>query len=96
MSTKQVMPQEQAPRLGDWLEDAACRGVDPNVFYGHVDAYALEICARCPVRRQCLAYAMELEDLDPRGGHGVWAGLSGSQRNQLRASRRQNDRRKQP
>jgi WhiB family redox-sensing transcriptional regulator len=33
------------------------------------------ICADCPVRRQCLAFA-----LDTRQDHGVWGGTSEQER----------------
>ena len=46
---------------GDWRERAACRGQDLAVFFPDtrgVDAMtnpaAVEICDRCPVRRECL------------------------------------------
>lgn len=46
---------------GDWRERAACRGTDLTVFFpegsgrnASVDPEAARLCARCPVRRDCL------------------------------------------
>lgn len=80
------------PPRGRWVERAACRGADPAVFYptatGPASKTALapirDICASCPVAAECLDYALACEDLDPYGGHGIWAGLTGKERNRLR------------
>lgn len=74
-------------RLG-WMTGAACRapGIDPGVFFpgrGEDYARAKAICATCPVRAQCLAYAMA----PPREKFGVWGGLS--ERERRRLARRQ-------
>jgi len=82
------------PPAGPWIRRAACRLVDPDLFYAHHPggrgrespgiAQARDICSECPVAAECLDYALTCEDLDPYGGHGVWAGLTGRERNQLR------------
>ena len=63
----------------DWRQLAACRHADPDLFFP-VSAsgpsldqitQANAICAHCPVRRQCLAFA-----LDTRQNYGVWGGMS--------------------
>ena len=70
-----------------WRRLAACRDADPELFFP-VSAsgpsldqitQAKAICAGCPVRRQCLAFA-----LDTRQDHGVWGGMSEQER-RLRA-----------
>jgi hypothetical protein len=38
------------------------------------------VCVTCPVRRECLDYALVADHVGPRGGHGIWAGLSEGQR----------------
>lgn len=70
----------------DWTEKAACRGTDIDVFFGseggraHL-AEALKLCARCPVRAECLQFALRIE-----GGkaecwrHGVFGGTTGPDR----------------
>ena len=71
----------------DWRQLAACRHADPELFFP-VSAsgpsldqitQAKAIWARCPVRRECLAFA-----LDTRQDHGVWGGVSEQER-RLRA-----------
>jgi hypothetical protein len=65
-----------------WWRSAVCVGTDVNVFYGERGGSASEarvICARCPVRAQCLRYA--LETWIP---FGVWGGASERQRRVLR------------
>ena len=71
----------------DWRQLAACRHADPELFFPVSAAgpsldqitQAKAICARCPVRRQCLAFA-----LDTMQDHGVWGGMSEQER-RLRA-----------
>lgn len=65
----------------DWQLHGACRGKDTRLFYPkapHVEAKAREakkVCASCPVRLQCRAWALrEGEE------HGVWGGLSEAER----------------
>jgi len=40
---------------------------------------AKDICRRCPVRNECLQYA-----LDRKESHGIWGGLTTKERNKLR------------
>lgn len=64
----------------DWQMDAACSGTDVEVFYpekGESPKPAKRICRRCPVRADCLEYAID----DP---HGVWGGTSDRERRRLR------------
>jgi len=71
----------------DWRSAAACRSADPELFFP-ISAFgqALEqvaeakaICARCPVRRQCLAFALRT-----RQAHGIWGGLTEEERDFIR------------
>jgi WhiB family redox-sensing transcriptional regulator len=69
-----------------WVERAACRAEPPDLFFPigvsgppeHV-ARAKAICLRCPVREQCLAYAMVTAQQ-----HGIWGGLTEDERRQAR------------
>lgn len=65
-----------------WPAQAACRGVDPDLFFpdrgGNVDA-ALATCAGCPVRATCLADALLRGER-----HGIWGGTSERTRRVLR------------
>lgn len=64
-----------------WRRDAACSHVDPELFYpekGGSAAAAKRICEGCPVRAECLVWALE------RGERfGVWGGLSERERRRL-------------
>lgn len=77
--------------LGDWRDGAACRAgsVDPEIFFPvAVDGPDLEaqavlaraVCAGCPVRAQCLAWAMESLP------YGIAGGLTEVERSRLRAT----------
>lgn len=70
----------------DWMRRAACKGQPDVVFFpDHEDdeqpdyTTARHICAGCPVRSQCLAYALELNIR-----HGMFAGLTPAERAALR------------
>ena len=74
-----------------WHEYAACRGEDPELFFpvgttGPAEAQvqsAKAICALCPVREECLQWA-----LDTAQDAGVWGGLSEEERRALRRGQR--------
>lgn len=82
-----------------WRHAAACAGTDPDIFYPvpetppgrrpaqpKPDYYeqARAICAKCPVRDQCLTEAMAEESGNAAGNrHGMRGGLSPSERYRL-------------
>jgi WhiB family redox-sensing transcriptional regulator len=66
----------------DWQTRAACRGYDANLFFAPSqqeskeereirESQAKSVCARCPVREECLDFA-----LATREPHGIWGGLN--------------------
>jgi hypothetical protein len=68
----------------EWMVDARCRGINPDLFHPEQGdnagfASAKAICAACGVREECLAYA-----LDNVEQHGVWGGLTESERRKIR------------
>ena len=66
----------------DWQASAACRDRSDTAFFAddvESAARAKAVCAVCPVRRDCLAFALH-HDLC----HGVWGGLTARQRQPLR------------
>jgi WhiB family transcriptional regulator, redox-sensing transcriptional regulator len=73
------------PMKGDWRLLAACQSADPELFFPVSStgksleqvAEAKAVCARCLVRRQCLAFALRTRQV-----HGVWGGLTEEERNQ--------------
>lgn len=78
------------PASRAWQKQAACRaeGVDLEVFFPEGStagvAEAREICAACPVARECLIDCMAYEGGKPAGSrHGMVAGMSPKQRHRL-------------
>lgn len=69
----------------DWRLRAACRGQDTNQWFGrpHETTHAVTICARCPVRAECLHECMQTEV--PTYRYGVYGGLTAAQRRALPA-----------
>lgn len=65
-----------------WQVDAACRGLDPDLFYierGELTASAKWVCASCPVTAECLDFALTHYEK-----FGIWGGRSERERRQLR------------
>lgn len=64
-----------------WLSLAACREADAFIFFPGPDgdtSAALRICSTCPVREECLAYALEA-----RERYGIWGGTTERERRRL-------------
>jgi hypothetical protein len=70
-----------------WLDDAACAELSISDYFveaGHVISEdVLEVCRRCPVRRQCLEVAYD-ERFNITGGY--FGGLSPGQRREMNLS----------
>lgn len=68
------------------MERAQCRGEDRSLFFpslGADTAKARVICSICPVRSECLNYAVADAEIV-----GIWGGTSARQRQKLRSERR--------
>jgi WhiB family transcriptional regulator, redox-sensing transcriptional regulator len=75
-----------------WEDRAACRGWNAQLFFGPDgetgqdreirEAKAKMICARCPIREQCLTYALRNSIK-----HGIWGGLNREERTRERRRR---------
>lgn len=68
-----------------WQYDALCAQTDPEAFFpekGGSTREAKSICAKCPVREQCLEWAL---DHDER--FGIWGGLSERERRKVKKER---------
>lgn len=81
-------PEEKGLLTSDtsWMERARCRDVKPEVFFpsdGLGVLVAQRYCAQCPVKAQCLDYALE-----NRIQHGVWGGESERARRRIGRKRR--------
>jgi WhiB family transcriptional regulator, redox-sensing transcriptional regulator len=81
----------------DWVQKALCKDEDPELFFpvGATGPAASQIraakavCIRCPVRLECLEWALATAQ-----DAGVWGGLCEDERKALRITRlRQGDRR---
>lgn len=74
-------------RDGDWQEAAACVRADPDLFFPNSPGglsfsqitRAKVVCAACPVRRECLEFA-----IDHDRGDGIWGGTTPKERNSVR------------
>lgn len=77
-----------------WQDRGRCRDLDPDLFFPPVEAESSEqrhareaaakaVCASCPVRQECLSWA-----LTNRERLGVWGGLTERERSLLGANRR--------
>jgi WhiB family redox-sensing transcriptional regulator len=75
----------------EWIERASCLEQDPDLFFPvgttgpaiEQTAKAKSVCAGCPVRVECLAWA-----LDTCQDAGVWGGLDEEERREIRRARR--------
>lgn len=85
------IPQQRTAPNVHWREDAACAGMDTEIFFPmasgdphHIEAVQLQIrvakaiCNDCPVVASCLQEAIRLGDV-----HGIFGGLTGKERRAL-------------
>jgi len=71
--------------LENWRHLSACRDMDTSTFFPATDDDAQQpkaVCAACPVREECLEYAIATRQDD-----GVWGGLDETERRRLRRRR---------
>ena len=64
-----------------WALDALCAEVDPDRWFpekGGSSKEAKAICRECPVRAECLEYALETQQR-----FGIWGGRSERERRRL-------------
>jgi WhiB family redox-sensing transcriptional regulator len=65
-----------------WQVGARCLQVDPEIFFperGGSSKAARAVCRECPVKTECLRYA-----LANREQFGIWGGTSERERRRLR------------
>jgi WhiB family redox-sensing transcriptional regulator len=78
---------DKEPARMDWRHRSACLDEDPELFFpiGNTGPAILQIeeakqvCRRCDVQEQCLAWALESGQ-----DHGVWGGMSEDERRALK------------
>mgnify|MGYP001133972254 CR=1 FL=1 len=74
-------PGTSAPQPPAWIARGECRHVDPEVFFppkGHSPREAKQVCMSCPVRAECLEWA-----LSTRQEHGISGGMTAREREDL-------------
>jgi len=57
--------------MSGWQDEAACRGIDTNLFFpenADVDDQVLALCENCPVKDECRDYGVVLRGM----GHLGW------------------------
>lgn len=67
----------------EWRRRAACRGMEPDLWFPHSEqpedeAPAKAVCATCPVRLDCLEFALVTRQDD-----GVWGGVGPRERRRM-------------
>ena len=89
MAEGQTETETPAHRRGDfttWMTRARCRGMNPAVFFptdGAGFEAARRVCLECPVRAECLEYALA-NHID----QGAWGGTSERERRRILRRRR--------
>jgi WhiB family redox-sensing transcriptional regulator len=74
----------------DWQSQGACLHADPDVFFpisfGGASATQIRtaraICSGCPVRSECIDFALEHREIQ-----GIWGGTTDDERKKLRRAR---------
>ena len=99
------LAKEKWDELNDAIDAAPvvvpCQNTDPDVWFSDKDSMdvhssastirqAKAFCKMCPVKTQCLEYAIVNDEQ-----HGIWGGLSTQDRKKLKASSRGRGRPKQ-
>ncbi|HEY1394985.1 WhiB family transcriptional regulator [Roseateles sp.] len=92
MTRRAAAPTIASDKPETWQEQSVCREVDAELFYPlggegeHrrtgfnlvQELEAKKVCARCPVSRECLEYALGAGD-----PWGIWGGLNEAERRDL-------------
>jgi WhiB family redox-sensing transcriptional regulator len=69
-----------------WRQNAACQGLDPEIFYPATDdeaGPAKVVCGQCNVKAACLEHALGSRERD-----GVWGGATEKERRRIIRQRR--------
>lgn len=79
-------------RRAPWQEHAACRGLDPDLFYPEkggngTGETARAVCAECPVAEPCLELGLSFGS-GSLFNLGIWGGTTPAQRSRIIRERR--------
>ncbi len=71
-----------------WRSKAACKGLDPQIFYPYTDDEedaepAKAVCGVCPVQEMCLEHALGYREKE-----GIWGGATERERRRIIRQRR--------
>lgn len=75
----------------EWKEQGACRTESTELFFDEshgrkaqaIELKAKAVCSRCPVRVECLEFAIATNE-----HNGIWGGLTDKERRSLKRRRR--------
>ena len=73
------------PAFHTWMTDAACTEYDPEFWWpgnGGDNRRVFEICDACPVKKQCLQFAIDNDERE-----GIWGGVAMSTHSRQRNKR---------
>jgi WhiB family transcriptional regulator, redox-sensing transcriptional regulator len=85
----ELVRRRQPDELHSWRSLARCKGLDPELFFpsrGEDLRTPKAVCRVCPVQAECGEYALSAGEKE-----GIWGGLSGRERRQLRKAQRLGD-----
>lgn len=71
--------------IPDWYADALCAQIGGDEWFpekGGTTHHAKKVCLACPVREQCLEYALDREE-----DHGIWGATPPRDRRKLKKNR---------
>ncbi|HJR24233.1 MAG TPA: WhiB family transcriptional regulator [Acidimicrobiales bacterium] len=69
-----------------WRRNAACRGLDPEIFFPALDDDVVDakaVCGACLVQETCLEFALTVREKE-----GVWGGATEKERRRILRQRR--------
>jgi WhiB family redox-sensing transcriptional regulator len=86
MSRAAGRPAPLALRPPEWMDRALCAQLAPDAWFpeGGPATSARRVCAACPVRAECLAYALGNGER-----FGIWGGLAYDERRAVARTRKQ-------
>lgn len=67
--------------MGYWRDKAACRDMDPDLFFPATrveERLALKACSTCQVIHECERYAAEHAEINGYPLQGIWGGINRS------------------
>ena len=81
--TESLLVASQITTMPSFFDKGACIGADSRIFddYSKHHDLAAKVCSSCPIRQQCLNWAIENEQ------YGFWAGTTPAMRSRMRSKK---------